>query len=122
MHPEFEVLSAEDDGDAALHTGRVVPFYEAAGKITTVVFRILIHRALESLPPVNDPLPAEILSRLKLPDRWTSIRDTHFPPQDSDLRLLNSFRSPAQFRLIFEEFFWLECGDRKSTRLNSSHT
>jgi ATP-dependent DNA helicase RecG len=24
--------------------------------------------------------------------------------------LLNSFRSPAQFRLIFEEFFWLECG------------
>jgi ATP-dependent DNA helicase RecG len=23
---------------------------------------------------------------------------------------LNAFRSPAQFRLIFEEFFWLECG------------
>src|SRR5439155_14568652 len=38
------------------------------------------------------------------------IRDSHFPPQDSDLRLLNAFRSPAQFRLIFEEFFWLECG------------
>ena len=34
----------------------------------------------------------------------------HFPPPDSDLRLLNAFRSPAQFRLIFEEFFWLECG------------
>jgi ATP-dependent DNA helicase RecG len=26
------------------------------------------------------------------------------------LRLLNAFRSPAQFRLIFEEFFWLETG------------
>src|SRR5260370_39751943 len=72
MHPEFEVLSAEDDGDAALHTGRVVPVYEAAGKITTRVFRNLIHRALESLPPVNDPLPEEILSRLKLADRWPS--------------------------------------------------
>ena len=23
---------------------------------------------------------------------------------------MNAFRSPAQFRLIFEEFFWLECG------------
>ncbi len=110
MHPEFEVLSAEDDGDASLHTGRVVPVYEGAAKVTTRVFRNLVHRVLESLPPVNDPLPAEILSRLKLPDRWTSIRDTHFPPQDSDLRLLNAFRSPAQFRLIFEEFFWLECG------------
>jgi ATP-dependent DNA helicase RecG len=45
-----------------------------------------------------------------MPDRWTAIRDTHFPPPDSDIRLLNAFRSPAQFRLIFEEFFWLECG------------
>jgi ATP-dependent DNA helicase RecG len=47
---------------------------------------------------------------LKLPDRWSAIRELHFPPADSDLRLLNSFRSPAQYRLIFEEFFWLECG------------
>ena len=26
------------------------------------------------------------------------------------MRLLNDFRSPAQYRLIFDEFFWLECG------------
>src|SRR5579884_2578497 len=49
MHPEFEILSGDDDGDAALHTGRVVPIYEAAGKISTRVFRGLIHRVLESL-------------------------------------------------------------------------
>ena len=33
--------------------------------------------------------------------------------------MLNDFRSPAQFRLIFEEFFWLECGleiKRRSAR------
>ena len=47
---------------------------------------------------------------MKLPDRWTAIKETHFPPQDTDMRLLNAFRSQAQFRLIFEEFFWLECG------------
>ena len=30
LHPEFEILSDEDeDGDAALHLGRVVPIYEA---------------------------------------------------------------------------------------------
>ena len=34
----------------------------------------------------------------------------HVPDADSDVRLLNEFRSPAQFRLIFDEFFWLECG------------
>ncbi|MCU1339247.1 MAG: recG [Bryobacterales bacterium] len=110
MHPEFEILSSDDDRDSSLHTGRVVPVYEAAGKVNTRVFRSLIHRVLESLPPQNDPLPPHVLKQMKLPDRWTAIRGLHFPPPDSDLRLLNSFRSPAQFRLIFEEFFWLECG------------
>ena len=110
MHPEFEILAGDEDGDASLHTGRVVPIYEAAGKITTRVFRVLLHRILESIAPLPDPLPAHVLQQLKLPDRWSAIRALHFPPPESDLRLLNAFRSPAQFRLIFEEFFWLECG------------
>jgi ATP-dependent DNA helicase RecG len=84
--------------------------YEAAGKVNTRVLRSLVHRILESLPAQPDPLPAHILKPLKLPDRWSAIRGLHFPPPDSDLRLLNAFRSPAQYRLIFEEFFWLECG------------
>jgi len=110
MHPEYEILSGDDDGDSSLHTGRVVPVYEAAGKVNTRVFRSLIHRVLESLPAQPDPLPPHIQQQMKLPDRWSAIRGLHFPPPDSDLRLLNSFRSPAQWRLIFEEFFWLECG------------
>ena len=59
MHPEFEILSDDDaEGDAALHTGRIVPIYEAAGKITTRAFRLLLHRILESLEPLEDHLPA----------------------------------------------------------------
>ena len=110
MHPEFEILSGEDDGDASIHTGRVVPIYEAAGKVNTRLLRNLLHRILESIDAVPDMLPRHIRQQLKLPDRWEAIRALHFPPPDSDLRLLNSFRSAGQFRLIFEEFFWLECG------------
>jgi ATP-dependent DNA helicase RecG len=110
MHPEYEILSGDEDGDASLHTGRVVPIYEAAGKITTRIFRVLLSRILESVTPMEDALPVKIVSALKLPDRWSATRALHFPPADSDLRLLNAFRSPAQFRLIFEEFFWLESG------------
>jgi ATP-dependent DNA helicase RecG len=111
LHPEFEILSADDeDGEAALHVGRVVPIYEAVAKLTTRVLRTLTHRIFAELPPEEDQLPQFLRARLKMPDRWTALRDTHFPPPDSDLRLLNGFRSPAQFRLIFEEFFWLECG------------
>jgi ATP-dependent DNA helicase RecG len=110
MHPEFEAISSEDDADAALHTGRVVPVYEAAGKISARTFRTLLARALDNLEPVADSLPSFLRQRLRLPDRWTALRHLHFPPEGEDLRLLNSFRSPAQFRLILEEFFWLECG------------
>ncbi|MGA2194349.1 MAG: ATP-dependent DNA helicase RecG [Bryobacteraceae bacterium] len=111
LHPEFEILSGEDDdAESSLHVGRVVPIYEAVAKLTTRVLRTFTHRALAELTPEEDCLPEHIRRQLKLPDRWTAIRDTHFPPADSDLRLLNAFRSAAQFRLIFEEFFWLECG------------
>jgi ATP-dependent DNA helicase RecG len=111
LHPEFEILSGDDsDSEAALHVGRIVPIYEAVSKLTTRALRTFLRRVLYSLTPVEDHLPPRIRETLKLPDRWTAICDTHFPPPDSDLRLLNNFRTQAQFRLIFEEFFWLECG------------
>jgi ATP-dependent DNA helicase RecG len=111
LHPEFEILSGDDeDGEASLHTGRIVPIYEAAGKLTTRILRTLTHNILGRIGPEPDFLPAGIRQRLRYPDRDTAIRRTHFPPPDSDLRLLNAFRSIDQQRLIFEEFFWLECG------------
>jgi len=114
LHPEFEILSGDDEeGESALHTGRIVPVYEGVGKLTTRVLRVFMHRVLEAIQaaaPLEDRLPAYLRQSLKLLDLWTAVRQTHFPPPDSDLRLLNAFRSPAQFRLIFEEFFWLECG------------
>ncbi len=44
MHPEYEILADDEDGDASLHTGRIVPVYEAAGKVTTRALRTLVHR------------------------------------------------------------------------------
>jgi ATP-dependent DNA helicase RecG len=70
----------------------------------------VIDRILASIEPLADNLPQAIRERLKLPDRWSAIKELHFPAQGADLRLLNGFRTPAHWRLIFEEFFWLECG------------
>ena len=111
MHPEYELLRGDDDeGDESLHTGRIVPVYEAAGKVSTRVLRSVLKRLTDALPPIPDPLPDDIRRRLRLPGLEFAIREVHFPAPDTDLRLLNSFRSPAQYRLIFEEFFWLETG------------
>jgi ATP-dependent DNA helicase RecG len=61
LHPEFEILSGDDDdGEGSLHVGRVVPIYEAAGKMTTRVLRTITHRMLEALAPEEDCLPEHI--------------------------------------------------------------
>jgi len=110
-HPDYEILSADDDDpDMALHTGRVVPVYEAAGRVTARIFRRIVRNILDTLAPLPDPMPRTVLDRHEFPARWAALQYLHFPPQDADLRLLNNFRSPAHCRMIFEEFFWLECG------------
>lgn len=111
LHPEFEILRGdEDDEDAGLHTGRIVPVYEAAGKVSTRVFRNVLYRLTAALGEMEDPLPESVRRRMRLPALAEALRELHFPPQETDLRLLNAFRTPAQVRLIFEEFFWLQVG------------
>lgn len=112
MHPEFEILRDDDDPDTTgLHTGRIVPVYEAAGKVNARAIRSIVWKILESVTSrPDDPVPSVVREKRNLPDRWQAIREMHFPPAGTDLRLLNNFRAPGQQRLIFEEFFWLETG------------
>jgi ATP-dependent DNA helicase RecG len=125
QNPQYEVLpqaasDQADAGDAALHelhgddtlhTGRIVPIYEKTGTVTTKMQRVLVHHALAQLPGVlPDPLPAALRTRRHLVDRRTALGDAHFPPERASLDELNAFRSPAQRRLIFEEFFLFQCG------------
>jgi len=55
-----------------------------------------------------DLLPASIRSRMNFPSRRDAIIYTHFPPAGESAEALNQFRSPAQQRLIFEEFFFYQ--------------
>jgi len=108
IQPEVEILSRDEE--QSLHIGRIVPVYEAAGKISTRIFRKLLHYILEELPLPDDELPLSVRERTGLPELGVALRQVHLPEPDADLNLLNGFRSPAQVRLIFDEFFWLECG------------
>ncbi|MCB9383398.1 MAG: ATP-dependent DNA helicase RecG [Bryobacterales bacterium] len=109
MHPEYEVFRSDDE-EAALHLGRIAPIYRAIGKTSTKQIRTVMWRALESVKLGEDPLPEAVRRRLALPERGAALRATHFPPQETDMRLLDAFRTPAQYRLAFEEFFFLELG------------
>ena len=108
MNPEYELVS---DDLSSVHTGRVVPFYEKTGQVTPNMQRRLVRQALDQLPPeIPDPLPPELRLRLQLVPRRAAVEESHFPPNDASVDVLNAFRSPAQHRLIFEEFFLFQIG------------
>jgi ATP-dependent DNA helicase RecG len=118
QNPQYEIVKQETDTEGAtesddemLHTGRIVPVYEKTGTLTTKMQRAIVHRALAELPPeMIDPLPPDVRARQQLVDRRAALFDVHFPPAGTPIDQLNAFRTPAQQRLIFEEFFLFQLG------------
>jgi ATP-dependent DNA helicase RecG len=116
INPAYELLG-EGDADST-EVGRIVPIYEALGGIGARTMRHIVYAALEKLSgEMSDPLPTEILERYKFPFRREALQFVHFPPPTVSIEALNSFRSPAHMRLIFEEFFFyqLSVAMRKKT-------
>ena len=112
-NPQYEVLApASEVGEEGLvHTGRIVPVYEKIGSMTTKTLRRIVHAGVRRLlGEVEDPLPAELRTELDLPDRRVALNGAHFPDRGTSVELLNRFRTPAQQRLIFEEFFLFQLG------------
>ncbi|GAC1626186.1 MAG: hypothetical protein NVS9B13_22240 [Candidatus Acidiferrum sp.] len=100
--------------------GRIVPIYEAIGTFGSRAIRRAMYAAVQLIDPrMPDILPEELLARLHYPPRAEAVVHMHFPPPDASLEELNAFRSPAQLRLIFEEFFLYQLSlalGRKATR------
>ena len=123
MQPQFEILHdpTEDgsNGDEeerkwqSLEVGRIVPIYETAGKgkLTARWFRRIVHGMLEQLDQdVADAIPRVVRGRMGLIDRRTAFWQAHWPEVGESMAKLQWARTPALFRLIFEELFFLELG------------
>ena len=108
-NPQYE-LPGRRERDA-IHTGRIVPIYEKAGCATCRVQRALVHDVVQHLPEdAAEVLPDWLRAEMSLPDWRTAVAEAHFPPPDAPLDLLNTFRTPAQVRLILEEFLLFQVG------------
>jgi len=98
---EVEVLRG---GDADLvHTARITPVHPATDGITARTIRELVHRAIERLGPIADPMPEKIVRVERLGSYDRALRDIHFPADDAALET-------ARERLKFDELFTLELG------------
>src|SRR5205085_1722332 len=117
--------AAEPKAAASLEVGRIVPIYESAGqgRLTSRWFRRIIHAALENLSPeLPDAIPAVVRRHLSLISPRDAIWKLHWPEAGESLNDLQSSRTPAHIRLIFEELFFIELGLELKRREQKAQT
>jgi len=118
INPQIELLNSDEIDSTEV--GRIVPIYEAIGTFASKQIRRAMYAAVQlTNPRMPDVLPENLRTRLNYPSRGEALIQTHFPEPTESLDALNTFRSPAQQRLIFEEFFLYQLSlglDRRAAR------
>jgi len=131
VQPQFEMLggssgnAADDKASSSLEVGRIVPIYESAGngRVTSRWFRRAIRTALENLTPdIAETIPAAVRSRLALLSPRDALWKVHWPEAGESFEDLQSSRTPAHVRLIFEELFFIELGLELKRRQQKAQT
>ncbi|HKU25885.1 MAG TPA: ATP-dependent DNA helicase RecG, partial [Candidatus Sulfotelmatobacter sp.] len=114
---------AEKKAAESLEIGRIVPIYEATGRLTSRWFRRIIHTALENLnPDLPDPLPAAVRGHLGIVSPHSALWGVHWPEPGESLEQLQTFRTPAHVRMIFDELFFVELGLELKRRQQRAQT
>jgi ATP-dependent DNA helicase RecG len=131
IQPQFEMLGdagsdgADDKAATSLEVGRIVPIYESAGqgRVTARWFRRVIRTALDDLTPdLAETIPAAVRERLALLSPREALWKVHWPEAGESLADLQSSRTPAHIRLIFEELFFIELGLELKRRQQKTQT
>jgi len=123
VQPQFEILGdineeggadeAEKKAAASLEIGRIVPIYESTGqgKLTPRWFRRIIRWTLENLNHnLPDPIPAAVRAHMSLVAPREAWWKVHWPDAGESFSDLQSSRTAAHIRLIFDELFFIELG------------
>jgi ATP-dependent DNA helicase RecG len=135
MQPQFEILGdineeggadeAEKKAAASLEIGRIVPIYESTGqgKLTPRWFRRIIRWVLENLNPnLPDPIPASVRAHLSLVSPREALFKVHWPDAGESFSNLQSSRTAAHIRMIFDELFFIELGLELKRREQKAQT
>jgi ATP-dependent DNA helicase RecG len=131
VQPQFEMLgdgpgdAADDKAAASLEVGRIVPIYESAGqgRVTARWFRRVIRTALDDLTPeLAETIPAAVRERLALVSPREALWKVHWPEAGESFEDLQSSRTRAHIRLIFEELFFTELGLELKRRQQKAQT
>ena len=103
--PDWEKFEGDEEEE-----GAIVPVYSKVANIPPKAFRRIIGQALEILPSLRDPLPAEIREQLRVIGLSEALAALHRPAELTEAFL--RARSPAHLRVILQEFFTFQLAMR----------
>lgn len=102
-HPDIKDIEPEDENKDAL-----IPLYTEIEGLATAKIMKLVRQAyyqLEEWP--EEAFPAWMRQKYQLKPRKDALKEIHFPDPAFANDYAN-FKTAAQKRIIFDEFFWLE--------------
>ncbi|MFF3439852.1 ATP-dependent DNA helicase RecG [Streptosporangium sp. NPDC002721] len=99
-HPEFEMIEESETG-AEEFAAALVPIYPAGKDVTPWAIRRALGVVLDTMGELDDPLPAELRARHRLPGLAEALLAIHRPRDHADV-------ARARKRLRFDEAFLLQ--------------
>ncbi|MGW4402634.1 ATP-dependent DNA helicase RecG [Nonomuraea sp. NPDC004702] len=100
-HPEFELFEEEAEASAEEFASAPVPIYPAGKDVTPWAIRRAVGVVLDTLGPLDDPLPADLRARHGLQPLAEALVAIHRPKDLADV-------GRARKRLKFDEAFVLQ--------------
>lgn len=102
-HPDIKDIEPNEETQDAL-----IPLYtEIEGLATNKIMKLIRQAFTQVEEWPDEALPAWVREKYQLLPRKAALKDLHFPNPERASEYAE-FKSPAQKRIIFEEFFWLE--------------
>jgi len=104
VHPEIEILGKEPTSISDLRG--LVPIYSETEGLYQKTIRRIARKALDQYSHrFQDLLPDSILQRYAWPNKSKAVQFLHQPTSETSFDELLESKTPAQQRLIYEEFF-----------------
>ena len=84
--PEYELFSDEDDADQVAEdfAGQLIPVYPAVAAVSTGMIVRCVRIILDTLPDLEDPLPAQLRAQYRLLGLGTAFERVHRPKEQSE--------------------------------------
>lgn len=104
-NPDYYVITDKKETPE----GTILPVYRKIKSISSKIIMEIIHSVFEQIN-IKESVDEIIFNKLNIKDRISCLKEIHFPSSHQEIEALEKYRTEAQIKLIFEEFYYMQLG------------